>query len=62
MLTCPKFLTSTEYVPRLQARMVREDELIADAEHRGWEREAERHRCTQQRIAALLKDLSLGTE
>lgn len=58
VLTCPKFLTSTEYIPRLQTRMIREAELIADAEHRGWEREAERHRCTQQRIAALLQDLS----
>jgi hypothetical protein len=38
--------------------MIREAELIADAETRGWEREAERHRCTQQRIAALLQDLS----
>jgi integrase len=58
VLTCPKFVTSTEYIPRLRTRMEREEELIADAEDRGWPREAERHRCTQRRIGALLDQLN----
>jgi hypothetical protein len=58
VLTCPKFVTSTEYDPRLRARLDREDELITDAEDRGWPRDAERHRCTKQRIQALFEQLS----
>jgi len=57
VLTCPKFVTSTEYVPRLRTRLGREDELIADAEERGWPREVERHRCSKQRIEVLLEQL-----
>ncbi|UTT69369.1 site-specific integrase [Arthrobacter sp. DNA4] len=58
MLTCPKFLTTTEYAPRLRARLERQEELIADAEVRGWPREVERHRAAQERIRALLQDLA----
>jgi len=47
MLTCPKFLTTSEYAPRLKARLGREEELIADAEVQGWPREVERHQATQ---------------
>jgi hypothetical protein len=57
MLTCPKFLTTTEYAPKLRARLEREEELITDAEVRGWPREAERHQATQRRITQLLSDL-----
>lgn len=57
MLTCPKFLTSSEYVPRLLARLGREDELIADATARGWAREVERHGATKRRLRQLLHDL-----
>ncbi|BCW77868.1 tyrosine-type recombinase/integrase [Arthrobacter sp. NicSoilB11] len=57
MLTCPKFLTTSEYAPRLEARLGREEELITDAEARGWQREAERHQATRQRILKLLKEL-----
>lgn len=57
VLTCPKFITSTEYIPRLQDRLLREGELITDAQNRGWTREIERHTCTQQRIAGLLREL-----
>lgn len=57
MLTCPKFLTTSEYVPRLRARLGREEELIADAQLRGWPREVERHEATQRRITELLDDL-----
>ena len=62
MLSCPKFLTTSEYVPRLQARLNREKDLIADAQLRGWPREVERHEATQRRIRKLLTDLdeSLG--
>ena len=58
VLNCPKFLTTSEYAPRLRARIHREDELIADARQRGWEREVERHQATQRRIHQLLADLS----
>ncbi len=58
VLNCPKFLTTSEYTPRLQARLDREDELIADARERGWEREIERHQATQRRIRQLLADLN----
>lgn len=57
MLTCPKFLTTSEYAPRLRSRLGREQELVEDAQARGWEREVERHHATQRRIQALLSDL-----
>ena len=38
VLTCPKFLTTSEYAPRIWARLHIEDELIDDAERRGWTR------------------------
>jgi integrase len=56
-LTCPKFVTTLEYAPRLRARKDRELELIEDAISNGWEREVERHRCTVRRIEGLLADL-----
>lgn len=57
MLNCPKFLTTSEYVPRLRARLVREDELITDATARGWAREVERHEATKRKLRQLLDDL-----
>jgi hypothetical protein len=57
MLSCPKFLTTTEYAPKLRARLEREEELVSDAQVRGWPREAERHQATQRRIRQLLSDL-----
>lgn len=57
MLSCPKFLTTSEYAPRLRARLEREEALITDAEVRGWSREVERHQATQRRIKQLLSDL-----
>jgi hypothetical protein len=59
MLTCPKFLTSSEYVPRLRARLGREDELIADAIASGWAREVERHGATKRRLRQPLHDLAV---
>jgi hypothetical protein len=57
VLTCSKFLTTSDYAPRLRARMDVEDQLIADATARGWQREIERHTATKNRIKQLLEDL-----
>ena len=56
-LTCPKFLTTSDYAPRLRARINREDELISDAERHGWAREVERHQSIQRRLRQLLQNL-----
>jgi hypothetical protein len=56
-LSCAKFVTTKEYAPRLRARRERALGLLADAESRNWPREAERHRCTVQRIEQLLAEL-----
>jgi len=57
-LTCPKFVTTPQYIPRLEERLRTEEQLIADATERGWAREAERHRCTAERIRTLLAELN----
>ena len=57
-LTCPKFVTTAEYAPRLRVRRQKEFELIEDAISNGWEREVERHRCTVSRIEKLLEELN----
>jgi hypothetical protein len=57
VLTCSKFLTTSDYTPRLRQRMATKELLIADAVTRGWEHEAERHRATQHRLLQLLSDL-----
>ncbi len=56
ILTCPKFLTTTEYAPRIRARLATEQVLIDDARTRGWDREAERHEATCRRLQHLLDD------
>lgn len=56
-LTCSKFVTTPAYTPRLRARVDTEYQLAADAEQRGWDREAERHRRTAQRVCTLLDQL-----
>ena len=58
VLTCSKFLTTSEYAPRLRARLDREDQLIADAYQRGWQREVERHQATKRRLEQLLHVLA----
>jgi hypothetical protein len=35
-LRCSKFLTRSEYAPRLRSRLAREQELAQDAVERGW--------------------------
>jgi hypothetical protein len=57
VLTCSKFLTTSDYIPRLRARLAVEDQLIDDAAARGWNREVERHRATRSRIEQLLAQL-----
>jgi site-specific recombinase XerD len=49
-LNCAKFVTTSDYAPRLRARRLRELELIGDAVRKGWKREAERHRCAAKRV------------
>lgn len=56
MLTCSKFLTTSEYAPRLRERLKVEEELAEDARTRGWPREVERHKATRHRIAMLLRE------
>lgn len=56
-LTCAKFVTTGEYAPRLRARLDIEQQLIQDANERGWVREAERHTATGHCIQSLLTDL-----
>jgi len=57
VLTCSKFLTTSDYTPRLQARLTVEQQLIDDATERNWQREVERHTATKKRIEQLLRDL-----
>lgn len=59
-LRCSKFLTTSEYVPRLQDRLVREHELAQDAAERGWPREVERHTAISGRICELLTELGVS--
>jgi integrase len=61
-LRCPKFFTTSEYTPRLQARLARERQLIQDAVERGWPREAERHTAISSHICELLTELGEAPE
>jgi hypothetical protein len=57
VLTCSKFITTSEYAPRLRGRLAIEQQLIDDARARGWQREIERHECTRRRLGQLLDEL-----
>jgi len=57
MLTCSKFLTTSEYAPRLRSRLDTERGLVEDAKTRGWSREVERHEAARRRLLQLLEDL-----
>ncbi len=57
VLTCSKFLTTSDYTPCLRARLHVEQQLIDDATARGWPREVERHQATRQRLLQLLGQL-----
>ena len=56
-LTCAKFVTTPEYVPRLRARLEVEQQLVQDADEHGWTREVERHTAIAGRPRGLLTDL-----
>jgi integrase len=58
VLNCPKFLTTSEYAPRLRARLETEKVLIQDARQRGWEREVERHQAASRRLEQLLSEVA----
>ena len=58
VLTCSKFLTTSDYAPRLRARLDVEQQLIDDAIARSWPREIERHEATKRRLEQLLHDLA----
>jgi integrase len=62
VLNCPKFLTTSEYAPRLRGRLETEKVLIEDARQRGWEREVERHQATSRRLEQLLSELAPNGE
>jgi len=57
-LSCAKFVTTPDYAPRLRDRLLIEEQLIADASERGWDREVERHRRVAERVAGLLGELA----
>lgn len=57
LLTCSKSLTTSDYAPRLHARLAVEEQLIDDATTRGW-REINRHTATQQRLKQLIDELA----
>jgi len=57
VLTCSKFLTTSDYAPRLTQRHQLELTLVQDAIERGWDREVERHQHTADRLKQLLHDL-----
>jgi hypothetical protein len=59
-LTCAKFVTTSDYAPRLRERRLREIALADKARVRGQRREAERHDCTRVRIEQLLAELGEG--
>ena len=61
-LRCPKFFTTSEYAPRLRARLTCEQQLIDDALARGWQREVERHTAISRRLCELLVDLGEPTD
>ncbi|MFD9466999.1 tyrosine-type recombinase/integrase [Streptomyces sp. NPDC060027] len=56
-LRCSKFLTTSEYTPRLQSRLAREQQLAQDAVERVRPREVERHNAIADRLRGLLADL-----
>jgi integrase len=61
-LTCAKFVTTSEYAPRLRERREREIALAGEARERGFTREVERHECTRQRIEQLLAELGVAID
>jgi integrase len=61
-LSCTKFVTTPDYAPRLRERLRVEQQLITDAQQRGWGREVERHQRVAERIRCLLAELGEPVE
>ncbi|WP_333738938.1 hypothetical protein [Streptomyces sp. IBSBF 2806] len=61
-LRCSKFLTTSEYAPRLRSGLAREQQFAQDALERGRPREVERHTAIADRIRSLLADLGESAE
>ena len=61
-LTCAKIVTTPESIPRLRARLEVEQQLVQDADERGWTREVERHTAVARRLQGLLTDLGETTD
>ncbi|MGH9251585.1 MAG: tyrosine-type recombinase/integrase, partial [Acidimicrobiales bacterium] len=61
-LRCSKFFTTSEYAPRLRARLAKEQELTQDAVERNWPREIERHTAIADRLRKLLAELGESVE
>ncbi|MBB5781694.1 tyrosine-type recombinase/integrase [Nonomuraea jabiensis] len=61
-LTCATFVTTPDYAPRLRARLEVEQQLVQDADERGWTREVERHTAVARRLTGLLTDLGETTD
>jgi Phage integrase family len=56
-LSCPKFVTTPTYAPRLRERYQIEQGLAEDARQKKWSKEVERHCNIAKRIQQLLTDL-----
>ena len=56
-LSCSKFVTTPDYADRIRKRITTEQQLVADAQHRAWGCEVERHQRTIERLRCLLRDL-----
>ncbi|MEW1813422.1 site-specific integrase [Pseudarthrobacter phenanthrenivorans] len=56
-LSCSKFVTSSEYLPRLRDAAATQARLIDDAREHGWLREVERHQRRLSKIHQLISEL-----
>jgi hypothetical protein len=61
-LAWAKFVTTPEYAPRLRARLEVEQQLVQDADDRGWTREVERHTSIGRRLQGLFAELGESTD
>lgn len=57
-LTCPKFVTTKEYVPILDEQLSVVEKLIEDAKRRGWDREVEHQTNIALRLKQILSNLN----
>ncbi|MFA9399363.1 MAG: tyrosine-type recombinase/integrase [Clostridiaceae bacterium] len=57
-LTCPKFVTTKEYIPVLSNQLSMVETLIADAKKRDWDREVEHQTNIANRLKELLSQLN----